>query len=204
MLGMLLSIMETVAIVEVLLPVLKEVANLTIQGLKALLGVIEAVAEALGIIAPDDLGDRALQAEEKGITLESCGGDYDKYLKQIEEFELDPEKSAQISEELKTIKALAVLTGAIDDRFDFPMKSILPIIYSNPEFFNSERVKVYMDTFKASGMSLENAANYFDGTAKFATRETIENMLLQAEKAILGNIGKEEQEIRESIRENRA
>ena len=63
------------------------VVGLAVQGLKIVGNAIVSIAKALGIIKPErtveEIGDRALQAEEKGITPDKYES-YEAWIKEIE------------------------------------------------------------------------------------------------------------------------
>ena len=65
---------------------------------------IQAIGRALGIIKDkdqiEDLGDRALQAEEKGITPDKYST-FDEFKQALDNFELNPDKTKATSLEEK-------------------------------------------------------------------------------------------------------
>ena len=82
--------------------------------------VIDIVCKALGILDADenteDLGDRAMQAEEAGIKPENFET-YQEYKATIDAFELDPEKSEKYKPEEKVAAGLGVEFWALEDKF---------------------------------------------------------------------------------------
>ena len=64
--------------------------------------VASAIAVMCKVFSPDDniedIGERALQAEENGITLEKCENDFNKYMEKLRNMELDPNKKHDIDE----------------------------------------------------------------------------------------------------------
>lgn len=94
---------ELLAAAAALLPTILEVTvNLVIFA-----AIVTKALQALGIIGPDEnakeLGDKAIQAEEEGITPENYDS-YEEYMDAVRKFELDPEKSEQIEDEDKLKK----------------------------------------------------------------------------------------------------
>ncbi len=108
--------------------------GLTLQGLKILCGAIVSIGKSLGLIKtekPEDLGDKALQAEEEGIVPENYDT-YQQYVDAVEEFEIDPEKSAHYTEEAKLTKATELSCGVLSEK-------------------TGEAPEVYSDFFKTAG-----------------------------------------------------
>lgn len=103
--------------------------------------IIANIAKALAVKNPDenvdDLGDRVIQAEEAGIHPE----DYEKhddYMKAISEFEVDPERSKEISLEEKREKGVNCLLAGIAEKSGLNT-GVVPLVISgmnnNTEFF---------------------------------------------------------------------
>ena len=81
---------------------------LAIQAVAVIGQILMTVAKALGLIEDDqqsveDLGDKAIQAADEGIVPENYES-YEQYLHDVENFELDLEKSASIKQEEKIAK----------------------------------------------------------------------------------------------------
>ena len=143
-------------------PVIKEVVEIGIEVLKLTVDIIEGLAKKLGLIEEEeeteDLGDRALQAEEAGHKPEDFAN-YDQYLYFIRDFELDPEKSDELSEEEKLAKGLEVITSRIEDKLDTKMDELVIEVAKNPEFYNEDRLEKYVTKFKEEGLSLNEIAS---------------------------------------------
>lgn len=108
---------------------------------------LSGLFQALGFIAPnqkvEDLGDRALQAREAGITLESSK-DFEAYMEKLRNFEIDPEKSAKRTQVEKLCAAMAVGATGIEHKFNVPGNLaaslyLLPLV--NERLFTPERVE---------------------------------------------------------------
>ena len=90
------------AIISFTVSVTKAIVTLGLaaEGLTAIGNALTAIGKALGLIRPEtqveDLGDQALQAEEAGITPDAFDA-YEDYVKAVESFQLDPEKSKQFT-----------------------------------------------------------------------------------------------------------
>lgn len=106
-----------------------------------------AFLQGLGILKPDekveDLGERALQAAEKGITLGRFD-DFDGYMNALRNFELDPDKAEQRPRAEKLVAGLGVGTVGLERKFNaapgsFDSLWLLPV--ANPGYFTPERMQ---------------------------------------------------------------
>ena len=116
-----------------------------------------AFLQGLGILKPqekpEDIGERALQASEKGITPEQFD-DFDSYLAALRDFELDPDKAAKRSSAEKLIAGIGVCTVAMERKYSANPGSLdtlwlLPI--ANPGYFTPERMQSIVSTGQFSG-----------------------------------------------------
>lgn len=93
--------------------------GLAVEGIKAVVNAIISVCKSLGLIEektePEELGDKALQAEEEGIKPEKFDT-YEEYVKAVEEFEIDPEKSKKYTTEEKLLKASELTSGLLIEK----------------------------------------------------------------------------------------
>ena len=114
---------------------------LAIQAVAVIGQILMTVAKALGLIEDDqqsveDLGDKAIQAADEGIVPENYES-YEQYLHDVENFELDLEKSASIKQEEKIAKGAEVLLKATDEKLgtDGIVVNLLNVMASNQDFF---------------------------------------------------------------------
>lgn len=116
-----------------------------------------AFLQGLGILKPDekteDLGERALQAAEKGITLEQFD-DFDSYMDTLRNFDLDPDKAEKRDHAEKLVAGLGVGTVALEHKFNAAPGSLdslwlLPI--ANPGYFTPERMQGIVSTGRLTG-----------------------------------------------------
>ena len=146
------------------------VAGLAIQGLKAIGAVFTALCKALGLIKPEteveDLGDKALQAEQDGIVPENFDS-YEEYMKTVEDYETDPERSKQISQEDKMRKGLELISGVMIEKFkDFPMSDLLVSMGKNIDFFTPEKVGELSGVIMKEPNVIGDLSGYLSGTEK--------------------------------------
>lgn len=147
--------------------------GLVVEGLKALGNILTVIGKALGLIKPetqvDELGDKALQAEEAGITPDKFET-YSAYVKAIDGFQLDPEKSKQISLEQKVEKGIEVTVGVAKEKF--PEISVETfgrlgcLIEKYPSVFTEESMQVLTQKMKANSNCVEDVVGYLDHTEK--------------------------------------
>ena len=127
------------------------VIGLAIEGLKVVANALVNIGKALGLIRqdiePEELGDKAIQAEEAGIRPENYRT-YEEYVKEIEQFEVDPEKSKQISEEAKQYKALELSAGLLAEKI--PEADILSLMITaqTPNVLSPEKMAAMIEILK--------------------------------------------------------
>jgi len=123
-------------VIETLAPVAKTIsrfANAFLQGLDVL-KQNEVV---------EDIGDRALQAADEGITMDGFD-DFDSYMDALRNFEPDPEKSKNYSLGTKMVAGLGVGTKGVEEKLNAEPGSLdtmwlLPM--ANPEYFTPVRMQ---------------------------------------------------------------
>lgn len=116
-----------------------------------------AFLQGLGILKPDekpeDIGERALQAAEKGITTDNFH-DFESYLDALRDFDLDPEKASKRSAAEKLVAGIGVGTVAMERKYNAAPGSLdtlwlLPI--ANPTYFTPERMQGIVSTGQFTG-----------------------------------------------------
>lgn len=147
--------------------------GLVVEGLKALGNILTVIGKALGIIKPetqvDELGDKALQAEEAGITPDQFET-YSAYVKAIDGFQVDPEKSNQTSLEQKVEKGIELTIGIAKEKFPeisvetFSKLGVL--IEKYPNVFTEDSMLVLTQNMEMDSDCVENVAGYLDRTEK--------------------------------------
>jgi|GEM_PF-797151 hypothetical protein len=101
----------------------------------------------------DTIGDRALQAADKGIKLDQFDN-FGDYMQALRQFELDPKLSAHNSPAAKLVAGLGVATVGLEDQFSAQRGSfntlwLLPL--SNPDYFTPERMQGWLAAGKLGG-----------------------------------------------------
>lgn len=178
-----------------------KLAPLAIELLKAIGKGLEAFAKALGGIGvatpTDELGDKALQAEEAGIKPENYKS-YEEYVKAVEEFPLDPEKSKRLTDAEKWAKGIELIANSIQTKYPtVNMPILVDLLTGNPALFTEKACKVLGDLAKKDPQSVETIAKFISGEAKggeaFAAGLKLVSELLKAEKPELNEVEVAEQ-----------
>ena len=143
------------------------IVGLAVQGLNKIGNILLSLGKALGLIKKetkiDELGDKAIQSGYKPEDFNS----YAEYVKAVENFELDAEKSKKISEEDKIKKGMELSAGAIIESFnDFPIQDFCIEIGKNPEYFTPEKMEEIAKLIKENGNYIPSILNYVNGTEK--------------------------------------
>lgn len=157
------------SIVAAAAPVVKSLAvvGLAIDGLKKVGGIIVNLAKSLGLIKPqvqvDELGDKALQS---GYDPEQYDT-YAEYVKAVEEFDLDAEKSKLIPEEDKIRKGMELATGLMIERYpEFPMDRFCVEVGSRSDFFTENVLREVGKLIDTDESYISGILGYLDGTEK--------------------------------------
>lgn len=148
------------------------VAGLAVEGLKNVASAIMGLVKALGIVNPEhrveELGDRAMQAEEKGMKPEGYP-DYEAWVRAIEEDDwgYDPEKNKEMDVEKKVLKGVEVSSAAAIEHFpDISMQAFLCLAGKNPELFSVERMDAIGMLAVSDPDSFEQIVNFVTGAEK--------------------------------------
>ena len=162
------------------------VAGLALQGLKSLAAPLLELGKELGLIEPEtdveDLGDKAIQSDLNPDDFD-C---YEEYLKAVEDYKLDPEKSKLSTEEKKIQKGIELTVGVMIDKYqEFPMGEFINMIGHNQSFFTESKMGELAIVIKTDGQSISDILHYVDGTEKNSTKiQGTVDTLLEIEKNI--------------------
>lgn len=167
------------------------VVGLAIQGLKVIGNAIASIAKALGIIKPErdieEIGDRALQAEEKGMTPDKYSS-YEAWVKDIErdDWGYDPEKNKDMDLEKKVLKGVEVSTAITIERFpELPIQEFFSLAGKNPEFFTIERMDEIGKLASDDSDAFSKVVNYITDSAKdHTTVDAASDILMDIEQII--------------------
>ena len=154
--------------------------------LNTLLIVADAVMQLYSILKPDeriqDIGDKAIQASEKGISMDDFD-DFDEYMTTLRNFDVDPERSEKTDELTKQLTGIAVVTQGLAEKLNVDGASlgnvwVLPAL--NAQVFTAERIKAILD----SSANVGNVVKYFEKDLAPQTALYVEKELVNAEKQL--------------------
>ncbi|MDD2608716.1 MAG: hypothetical protein PHX60_03345 [Giesbergeria sp.] len=138
-------------------PVLGSIIDALKPVAEALGRFANAFLQGLGIIQPhenvEDMGERALQAAGKGITMEKFEN-FDGYMDALRKFELDPEVSSKRSSAEKLVAGLGVGTIGVEDKFNAErgsLNGIWALPMTNPSYFTPERMQGLVSAGRLGG-----------------------------------------------------
>lgn len=147
------------------------------------LGVVGRFANgfvsALGIFKPEekveDIGDRALQAADKGITLEKFDK-FDEYLDKLRNFDISPKATAERSMAEKMTAGLGVATYGMEEKFNArpgSLEGIWLLPMSHPQYFTPERMAAWVSQGRFNG----DVWKYLEGTLSGGEARSLEKSL---------------------------
>ncbi len=163
MLGFILGVVGTIA---------STLASALVVGSDIFLKVataLTAFANALGITDekdPEKLGDKIIQAEEEGIKPEKYEK-YEDYMKAIDEFEIDEEKSKEIDTNAKLLRGVDAAAKGIQSKF--PEHDVEGFINSialsdeNKEYFSSASFKEILNEIKDNPDVIDSLSKLLQG-----------------------------------------
>ena len=133
---------------------------------------------------PETLGDKMLQAEAEGIVPENFDT-YEEYLNEISNFELDPGKSENFTQEEKLQKFTALGLSLAAEKIG---ENVIPLILEvlpkfSEDFRTKARIEAYIKEFEGA---FDKFADYFKDSSGLTLSEVkdIENKLVDLEKKL--------------------
>lgn len=131
---------------------------------------ISAICKALGLMKQEekveDLGDKAIQAEEAGIRPEDYKR-YKDYMNAVENFEVNPEKSKNISQEDKLRRGTQMAAGALQEQYpNAQIEKLIELSANNPGIFTDKRFAELGKLVAEDPESMNTIVNYLEGTDK--------------------------------------
>jgi len=191
MIGLILGAIGALVAAAVTVSKALAVVGLAVEGLKVVGNAIMGIAKALGIIKPErkveDLGDRAFQAEEKGLKPEN----YPTYVAWVQAIDKDdwgynPEKNKDMPVEQKVLKGVEVSTAVTMERFPkLPILGFFTTASKNPGFFTVERLDEIGKLASTDSKAFGEVVNYVTGAEKSHSGiESATDILMNIEKTI--------------------
>lgn len=162
------------------------VVSLAVQGLRTIGNVLTSLGKALGLIKPEikvaELGDKAIQSGYNPEDFDS----YAEYVRNVEDYDLDPEKSMLTTEEEKITKGMELAAGVTIEQYqEFPIEDFCVAIGQNPEYFTEAKMGEIAKLIQADGQHIPSILNYVNGTEKDSVKiQTAVDTLLGVEKNV--------------------
>ena len=136
--------------------------------------------QGLGVLKPtetvQDMGDRALQAAGKDITLDKFEN-FGDYMDALRKFELDPEVSTQRTGAEKLVAGMGVGTIGVEDKFNAErgsLNSLWLLPMANPTYFTPERVQTLVSGGRLGGDIWAYLEKKLDGADASSLRKDLE------------------------------
>ena len=138
--------------------------------LSAVSNVIMGICKALGLCKPEetveDLGDKAIQAGDEGIRPENYAN-YQEYVKAVQDFQVDPEKSKRISMEEKLAKSLEVQANLLAEKApEIGIMDYLNLVANHTDYFTPEKSTELGKLLLTESGSISNVEEVLNGTEK--------------------------------------
>lgn len=165
--------------------------GLAIGALKAIGNIIGAFAKALGLVKPDrdveDLGDRAMQAEQQGLTPDKFDS-YKDWVKKIEgdDWGYDPEKTKDVDAKEKINKGIEVSSAVSMDEFPgLPIEAFFGLVGKNLDIFSESRMKEFANVAKTDSDLFSKIIGYMTGSIKdHNVINSVTDKLMEIEKRL--------------------
>ena len=143
------------------------------QGLAAVMGTIGRIATVIAVITGvfrqdervEDIGERALQAEEQGITLKSCNGDFKAYMEKVRNLKLDPDKMHEKNEQIMA-GCMVAEQGIREANPKLSTVSLYPLAMFS-DLCSADRLKKWAETAQRMDMPLSSIAKFYLGSTVF-------------------------------------
>ena len=176
------------------------VKNAVIPVARALAPVLTKVPGAIGVIArvatmvfavldifkPDEgveeVGDRAIQAEEAGINRDRFEN-HDEYMEALRDFDLDPQRSEEITADEKLVVGLAIGGLGLEEKYKVNMEGMAQVwglVAKNPTYFNADRIQALVE----KGVDMKAVADNFQGKLGPTQSDNLEKTLLDIDRKL--------------------
>lgn len=158
------------------------VAGLAVQGLKSIVGILVNTAKALGLVElpGEEQAEKALQSDLEPDNFET----FDDYLKELDKFEIDPNKKHSPDELLS--KEAELLSGVVLNKEPLiPIEGMINAVAKFPNFLNESRMNEISNLCGGSPEKLNDVFGLINGTEKNISKlQSGENLLIETEKRL--------------------
>ena len=151
--------------------------------------MLEGFFKALGLLEEkddiEDLGDRALQAEEAGELDPELFDSYEAYMNKVREFEIDEERSKEITPEKKMEKGIELMTQlAVAHYGEETGAGLLTMAAEHKDYFSgSERLTEIGRSAKDGETEISDIVDYVEGRPQSTEKsDAAFDALLRVEK----------------------
>jgi hypothetical protein len=160
------SLAVVLGVVSSLVIAIKEVC-VAVGAICAVAEVIVSLAKSIGLIegntSMEEIGEKALVAEEIGITLEAFDGDYDQYMKEFNKISTEGYDTSKWTSDEKALKAFEHTAESIVNKYGPEVHSVLKGIIYKQEFFTAERTEKYIEACVENKLEHEDVMDYLEG-----------------------------------------
>lgn len=165
--------------------------NVVATAISVVTTVITVVSNALGLTKtenPEELGQKALQAEEQNIRPENFKT-YEEYVKEVESLNLDPERTSKWTKEQKEAKAFELGTMLLTEKFGQNASTLIIDIAKRPDFFTPERAKHYLEVGQAQNIDLSKISDLLNNkTSDLKSVVEAKDLMFEIEKSLNPNL----------------
>ncbi|NQZ50302.1 MAG: hypothetical protein HRT95_08985 [Moritella sp.] len=160
-----------------------------IEKIKPVVDVVMDIAKSLDMLSKyhsaTELGDVILQAQNDGVTLDSCNGDVEKYHQKIDKVDLSQEKTALFSDNEKLSAGLLFIVAKLETQLGADVGQLIPLIYRNADFFNADRLSAYVVASTKSDISIGQICDYFSSNLDRKEAINVEGFLVGIESGLV-------------------
>ena len=192
--GIILGVITAIAAAATTVAKTLAVAGLAVQGLKAIGNILTSLGKALGLIKPEtkveELGDKAIQSEYNPEDFDS----YAEYVKAVENYDLDAEKSKLTTEEEKVMKGMELAAGVTIEQYQgFPIEEFCVAVGQNSEYFTEAKMGEIAKLMQQDGQYIPSILNYVNGSEKDSAKiQEVVDALVSVEKSVNPEISDKE------------
>ncbi|MGL4985870.1 MAG: hypothetical protein ACRC5H_01880 [Treponemataceae bacterium] len=165
------AILATVLSVATTLVKSLGIIGMAIQGLKVIGNALLGLGKMLGLIKQEttveEIGDKALQAADEGITPKNFDS-FEDYVKAIDNFEVDPKKSKLTTAEQKTIRGIELGASLLTEKYpQLPLKDFCIFISKNGDYFKKpDKTAAFFELATKDQKSFTEVVKYMTGAEK--------------------------------------
>lgn len=181
------SITDLVATCEAILKAIRVAATVV----TAVAHAVTAISHAFGLTKStnaEELGEKALQAEEQNIRPEDFQS-YEDYVKEVEAINLDPERSSRWTKEQKEAKTAEVGTMLLTERFGQNAVTLIGDVAKHPDFFTPQRATHYLQEAQGQNIDLTKVSDLLNNkTTDLSSVIEAKDLMYDIEKSLNPNL----------------